>query len=112
MSHMLGSGIGPQTPNLAPQTPGGGDGDEIIPTAIVIKNIPFNVKRETLLDIIVRRFFARFTSIHLMFSRFRPRCQSLPPMLSTIILISPVSSADWHSRTSASLWMQTQSLQR
>lgn len=27
--------------------------DEIIPTAIVIKNIPFNVKRETLLDIIV-----------------------------------------------------------
>jgi len=26
--------------------------DEIIPTAIVIKNIPFNVKRETLLDII------------------------------------------------------------
>lgn len=28
--------------------------DDIIPTAIVIKNIPFNVKRETLLDIIVR----------------------------------------------------------
>lgn len=28
--------------------------DEVIPTAIVIKNIPFNVKRETLLDIIVR----------------------------------------------------------
>lgn len=27
--------------------------DEIIPTAIVIKNIPFNVKHETLLDIIV-----------------------------------------------------------
>jgi hypothetical protein len=27
--------------------------DEIIPTAIVIKNIPFNVKRETLLGIIV-----------------------------------------------------------
>lgn len=27
--------------------------DEVIPTAIVIKNIPFNVKRETLLDIIV-----------------------------------------------------------
>ncbi|KAF7359410.1 R3h domain [Mycena sanguinolenta] len=26
--------------------------DEVIPTAIVIKNIPFNVKRETLLDII------------------------------------------------------------
>ena len=28
--------------------------EEIIPTAIVIKNIPFNVKRETLLEIIVR----------------------------------------------------------
>jgi hypothetical protein len=37
------------------QTPGAGAGDdEVIPTAIVIKNIPFNVKRETLLDIIVR----------------------------------------------------------
>ncbi|EJD53234.1 hypothetical protein AURDEDRAFT_110935 [Auricularia subglabra TFB-10046 SS5] len=34
----------------AAQTPAGDD--EIIPTAIVIKNIPFNVKRETLLDII------------------------------------------------------------
>ncbi|KAI0273847.1 hypothetical protein BC834DRAFT_855839 [Gloeopeniophorella convolvens] len=31
---------------------GQGFDDEIIPTAIVIKNIPFNVKRETLLDII------------------------------------------------------------
>ena len=31
--------------------------DEVIPTAIVIKNIPFNVKRETLLDIIVRFLF-------------------------------------------------------
>ncbi|KAI0798084.1 hypothetical protein C8Q75DRAFT_801975 [Abortiporus biennis] len=43
MGHML-------TPGLAPGTPGADD--EIIPTAIVIKNIPFNVKRETLLDII------------------------------------------------------------
>ena len=33
--------------------PGQAFDDEIIPTAIVIKNIPFNVKRETLLDIIV-----------------------------------------------------------
>lgn len=41
----------PQTMQLAAQTPG--PDDEIIPTAIVIKNIPFNVKRETLLDIIV-----------------------------------------------------------
>ncbi|EJD02116.1 uncharacterized protein FOMMEDRAFT_124369 [Fomitiporia mediterranea MF3/22] len=32
--------------------PTGNPEDEIIPTAIVIKNIPFNVKRETLLDII------------------------------------------------------------
>ncbi|KIM31785.1 hypothetical protein M408DRAFT_14902 [Serendipita vermifera MAFF 305830] len=30
----------------------GGLDDDVIPTAIVIKNIPFNVKRETLLDII------------------------------------------------------------
>jgi hypothetical protein len=33
---------------------GTGADDEVIPTAIVIKNIPFNVQRETLLDIIVR----------------------------------------------------------
>lgn len=38
----------------APVTPGSvNPDDDIIPTAIVIKNIPFNVKRETLLDIIV-----------------------------------------------------------
>ncbi|KAF9228772.1 hypothetical protein BS17DRAFT_772493 [Gyrodon lividus] len=39
-------------PPIAPSTPGLNIDDEIIPTAIVIKNIPFNVKRETLLDII------------------------------------------------------------
>jgi RNA recognition motif-containing protein len=40
-------------PPLAPGTPSqSGLDDEVIPTAIVIKNIPFNVKRETLLDII------------------------------------------------------------
>lgn len=44
MSHM-------HAPPITPGTPAGDD--EIIPTAIVIKNIPFNVKRETLLDIIV-----------------------------------------------------------
>ena len=38
-------------PSIPP--PSQGSEDEIIPTAIVIKNIPFNVKRETLLDIIV-----------------------------------------------------------
>lgn len=39
-------------PPIAPSTPFQNLDDEIIPTAIVIKNIPFNVKRETLLDII------------------------------------------------------------
>ncbi|KIJ60600.1 hypothetical protein HYDPIDRAFT_177312 [Hydnomerulius pinastri MD-312] len=39
-------------PPMAPSTPSQNADDEIIPTAIVIKNIPFNVKRETLLDII------------------------------------------------------------
>jgi hypothetical protein len=40
-------------PSLAPSTPSQNIEDEVIPTAIVVKNIPFNVKRETLLDIIV-----------------------------------------------------------
>lgn len=39
-------------PPIASTTPSQNPDDEIIPTAIVIKNIPFNVKRETLLDII------------------------------------------------------------
>jgi len=39
-------------PPMAPSTPSQNPDDEVIPTAIVIKNIPFNVKRETLLDII------------------------------------------------------------
>lgn len=37
---------------LAPSTSNQNADDEVIPTAIVVKNIPFNVKRETLLDII------------------------------------------------------------
>jgi len=37
---------------MAPSTPGPANDEDVIPTAIVIKNIPFNVKRETLLDII------------------------------------------------------------
>ena len=37
--------------------------DEVIPTAIVIKNIPFNVKRETLLDIIVSPLSPFFFSL-------------------------------------------------
>ncbi|KAF8163077.1 hypothetical protein B0H34DRAFT_306848 [Crassisporium funariophilum] len=44
--------MGHLNPAIAPVTPGGNPDDEVIPTAIVIKNIPFNVKRETLLDII------------------------------------------------------------
>ncbi|CAG7854064.1 SubName: Full=Uncharacterized protein {ECO:0000313/EMBL:CCA69592.1} [Serendipita indica DSM 11827] len=47
---------GGSPPSTNQQTLGGvqsaGAEDDIIPTAIVIKNIPFNVKRETLLDII------------------------------------------------------------
>ncbi|RDB21021.1 hypothetical protein Hypma_011391 [Hypsizygus marmoreus] len=39
-------------PPMVPSTPSQNPDDEVIPTAIVIKNIPFNVKRETLLDII------------------------------------------------------------
>jgi hypothetical protein len=50
MSHINST---PIVPPLS-STPGSQNlDDEIIPTAIVIKNIPFNVKRETLLDIIV-----------------------------------------------------------
>jgi hypothetical protein len=48
----------------ASMTPGSvNPDDDIIPTAIVIKNIPFNVKRETLLDIIVGIHFPKFTTL-------------------------------------------------
>lgn len=54
-------------PSMVPSTPTQNAEDEVIPTAIVIKNIPFNVKRETLLDIIVSlscmRFFFCRTSL-------------------------------------------------
>jgi len=43
-------------PPIQSPTSGTPSDEDIIPTAIVIKNIPFNVKRETLLDIIVRNF--------------------------------------------------------
>lgn len=46
--------MGNQLPSQGMQQTAASLDDEIIPTAIVIKNIPFNVKRETLLDIIVR----------------------------------------------------------
>lgn len=45
--------LNPPMPTPQPAAPV--SDDDIIPTAIVIKNIPFNVKRETLLDIIVSR---------------------------------------------------------
>ncbi|KAL0947307.1 hypothetical protein HGRIS_013426 [Hohenbuehelia grisea] len=56
-SDFSSSGGSPPMSHLAPPqlaTAGLGQiaDDEVIPTAIVIKNIPFNVKRETLLDII------------------------------------------------------------
>lgn len=44
--------LAPPSSAITPQAPAQYGEDEIIPTAIVIKNIPFNVKRETLLDII------------------------------------------------------------
>ena len=39
------------TANNTSTTAGGGDDDELIPTAIVIKNIPFAIKKEQLLEI-------------------------------------------------------------
>jgi hypothetical protein len=56
-SDLSSGGGSPPLPHInAPSAispPSQGADDEVIPTAIVIKNIPFNVKRETLLDIIV-----------------------------------------------------------
>jgi RNA recognition motif-containing protein len=54
-SDLSSGGGSPPLPHInAPSIPSSNQGaeDEIIPTAIVIKNIPFNVKRETLLEII------------------------------------------------------------
>ena len=52
----------PRTQYMAPgpSVPGGPlpgqdfEDDELIPTAIVVKNIPFSVRRETILAILVR----------------------------------------------------------
>lgn len=92
MGHVLTPAITPGTPGLD---------DEIIPTAIVIKNIPFNVKRETLLDIIVRtfHFFAKYA---LMTRVYRLLCPFLRLTRSTIILTSRASSAVSLLQTSAS----------
>lgn len=46
------------SPGLGILSPGigtviGDDGDEVISTAVVVKNIPFSLKKETLLDLFV-----------------------------------------------------------
>lgn len=104
----------------SPPISGGGD-DEVIPTAIVIKNIPFNVRRETLLDIIVRvmtaplfvtpsLFFllsrlgselATNPGISFIHSAHRPRSTSRHPTLSTTTLTRRVPFADWRLPTFA-----------
>ena len=83
MSHM-------HAPPMTPGTPAGDD--EIIPTAIVIKNIPFNVKRETLLDIIVSMswFFPRSQRVSTAPHRHRSPSRRLTH--STITLTSRASS--------------------
>ena len=66
-SDLSSGGGSPPLPHInAPsiQSSNQGAEDEIIPTAIVIKNIPFNVKRETLLEIIVC-FLLSLSSNHL-----------------------------------------------
>ena len=58
--------------------------DEIIPTAIVIKNIPFNVKRETLLDIIVRIFLPLISLILHHSARLLYQSPRLMPSIITL----------------------------
>lgn len=91
-------------PPMAPSTPSqSGADDDVIPTAIVIKNIPFNVKRETLLDIIVRGSFLSHHDVANSRLEHSPRCQSRPPTLSTTTLTSRARSVDWHLLISACL---------
>ena len=92
-----------QPPMLSPSPGVPGADDEIIPTAIVIKNIPFNVKRETLLDIIVRPsplFCPARPSLNVALSR-RLLCQFLPRTRSIITSTSRASSAVLPLPTSA-----------
>ena len=49
--------MGHVAPPMISTPPIPGLDEDVIPTAIVIKNIPFNVKRESLLEIIVSFFF-------------------------------------------------------
>lgn len=109
--------------------------DDVIPTAIVIKNIPFNVPRETLLDIIVSSVFSaslhqnkssNAQKLHLLlichfallylglvivtdlsFPRFRHRSPSPPHMRSITTSILPASSVVLPLPTSALHQMQT-----
>jgi hypothetical protein len=87
--------MGSFQPPIAPGTPNPLADDEIIPTAIVIKNIPFNVKRETLLDIIVRiRLIFHFIILSLTVVPRLP-CRSLLLTRSTTISTSRALSVDW-----------------
>jgi len=77
--------------------------DEIIPTAIVIKNIPFNVKRETLLDIIVRMSIERSRIVLDVISRF---LSIFPPLMrSTTTSTQRARSVASHLPTSVSHMM-------
>lgn len=86
---------------MAPSTPSQNPDDEIIPTAIVIKNIPFNVKRETLLDIIVCISPRPSVKSAEPFFSNRHLFPSLPLTLLTIILINRAHSVDLLLPTSA-----------
>lgn len=87
----LSSGGSPPMSHLSPQNlqssvSGQLVEDEIIPTAIVIKNIPFNVKRETLLDIIVR-VALQFCPVTILLTHFY-RLRLAFPRLTHLITIS------------------------
>lgn len=54
----LNNDIALTSPSSGLMSPGigtviGDDGDEVISTAVVVKNIPFSLKKETLLDLFV-----------------------------------------------------------
>jgi hypothetical protein len=83
--------------------------DDVIPTAIVIKNIPFNVKRETLLDIIVRTHHHTRAADRADFLRARHPCRSRRRTRSTTTSTSPARSAGSPSPTSASRATRTPS---
>ena len=74
--------------------PGGNIDDEIIPTAIVIKNIPFNVKKETLLDIIVRVYCVADLCVCALIIGVRLRSPSRRRMRSITILMLRALSVD------------------